>query len=851
MSLVNKSISSLVAGMSQQPSELRFDGQAEEILNGVLDLATGVYKRKGTSHLAELGDPRPVLADIDGIPRGAAMHVWSRDASEKYLIVLANSGISAFTTAGKPIEVRMGEFPPGYRLPVPDAGSYSASTAVAYLRTVNPRSHFRFANLIDHTFILNRSRTVTASTPEGYTLVEDRCYLSFVFAASGVRYNLDIGGQEVSITATSGSTIEIAAKMAAAINNNPSLPTYRASVLNDSSTVRIMSIQGQILETVNISDSYGNQAFNLIHKTVEKFSDLPGLCDTGFMVKVTGSGLTGVGYWVRYNGRNWVETRDPNIGLSHINENTMPHALSRGSDGKFYFHPVVWNDRKVGDNKTNPMPSFVGRVIQDLFIYRGRLGFLAEENVILSAATDYFNFWRNTATTTLDTDPIDVTSSAAKAVNFRHAVPFNKELLLFSDNGQFVMNATGTLTSHTVSITETTSYACSPNVRPVNMGKTVTFAVSKKDGTSMREYYAMASGSGISTESSDITAHVPRLLPPNVLEVAMSQEDEMLAVLTEEDDKVFIYKSAWEGNEKVQSAWCVWGIGPTNEFNEVGTIKYKTQVISIEFIDSELFILVGRDNELFLEKIVLTNTTHDGILPFEVSLDRRFIVTGGAYDPASDRTSFKLPYIDDRTRGIIVEGTPAAQAERAAPRPTVGMPIPIEVTKQYGHTMWVDGNWSGLTIVWGVPFRFAYIFSRQFLRDQKGVPMTHTKVRMRRFGLRYNRDGEFAVLVFPTNRVRSGTVFKIDTDGLPLYGIEGAQYWHYHYRPTYANSTVASKITEEDYLMIEKPTGHFEFPVMLRADEVTIGITSDSYVPPSFYAAEWEGFMTARSQRVG
>ena len=78
----------------------------------------------------------------------------------------------------------------------------------------------------------------------------------------------------------------------------------------------------------------------------------------------------------------------------------MPHALVRRVDVNgnkyFAFETVNWNDRLVGDDTTNPKPSFVDHEISHIFFYRNRMGFLSGQNVVLSKAGDLFNFCNTT-----------------------------------------------------------------------------------------------------------------------------------------------------------------------------------------------------------------------------------------------------------------------------------------------------------------------------------------------------------------------------------------------------------------------------------------------------------------------
>ena len=63
----------------------------------------------------------------------------------------------------------------------------------------------------------------------------------------------------------------------------------------------------------------------------------------------------------------------------------------------------------------------------------------------MSRSGEFLNFFPETITQTLDTDPIDVASTHTKVSILRHAVSFDEELLLFSDQTQFVLKGGATL----------------------------------------------------------------------------------------------------------------------------------------------------------------------------------------------------------------------------------------------------------------------------------------------------------------------------------------------------------------------------------------------------------------------
>ena len=113
-------------------------------------------------------------------------------------------------------------------------------------------------------------------------------------------------------------------------------------------------------------------------------------------------------YWVKFvaddgtgGSGQWEETAAPGIDKEY-DASLMPHQLVRNADGTFTFEQATWAYRLVGDDDTNPAASFVGKKIKDVFFFKNRLGFVADENVIFSEASEYFNFWRTTVTQLLD-----------------------------------------------------------------------------------------------------------------------------------------------------------------------------------------------------------------------------------------------------------------------------------------------------------------------------------------------------------------------------------------------------------------------------------------------------------------
>ena len=180
---------------------------------------------------------------------------------------------------------------------------------------------------------------------------------------------------------------------------------------------------------------------------------------------------------------SWVETVAPSIS-SGVSSSTLPISLVSTGVNSFTLQETQFSERLVGDDNSNPLPSFVSQTIKNIFFFKNRLGFLSNENVIISesglgaldASGDLvFNFGRTSVTTLLDSDPIDVSVSSSRVTNLKSAKGFQENLILFSENGQFVLKGGDILTPRTVSITPITNFSFEDQVDPLPLGSYIYF----------------------------------------------------------------------------------------------------------------------------------------------------------------------------------------------------------------------------------------------------------------------------------------------------------------------------------------------------------------------------------------
>ena len=367
----------------------------------------------------------------------------------------------------------------------------------------------------------------------------------------------------------------------------------------------------------------------------------------------------------RFGEGVWEEVAAPGITTT-LDNDTMPLQLTRATPGTydtinggggttayangfFRFAYPTWGKRDVGDDITNPEPTFVGNPIQRMFFFRNRIGLLSKENVILSRVNEYENFWVKTAMAISNADPIDLQSSSVYPTKLYDAVETNTGLIIFSASEQFLLSsgAEALLTPETAKITYLASYAFNPDTSAVSLGTTVGFLNSTARDA---RFYELANASTREPptimEQSKI---IGKIFPQTLTLISASTENDLLLFATDSTlhtstNEVWGYKWFEAGDRRAQSAWFRWTM-PNN-------------VVFHTILDDKYYVVLNTGSTYTLERFDIKfdpDTLAIGTYPDEnrVHLDtKKKIVTGNiTYDSQEDISTFTLPsgYYSNKT----------------------------------------------------------------------------------------------------------------------------------------------------------------------------------------------------------
>ena len=782
MGMISSAIPNLVQGVSQQSPALRLSSQAELQVNAFPSLVEGLQKRPPLEHVATISNTTTT---------GSFTHLINRDVNERYFVFInASNAIEIYDLAGNQKTVTY-----------PDGTSYLDSTS--------PATDFRAVTVADYTFIVNSTKTV-AMDPALTPLYP---YTGLVAVKQGdynQRFTIFIDGAEAANITTSGTdqvetrTDDIASRLASAVNGQPGL-NARA----DGSTVVIYK-DGNAQFDLATYDSLGDEGLSPTVGTVQRFDELPAKAPHGYVAHVQGDQTNDFDdYYVKFESDNagqtevadgtWIEWVKPNITYQ-LDASTMPHLLIRQSDGSFTFEEANWGDRAVGDLVSNSDPSFVDREIADVFFFQNRLGILAGENVVMSRTSDYFDFFAQTARTLLDSERIDVAASHTKVSTLKHAIPFDRKLLLFSDQTQFILKGADFITPKNTSISQTTEYEASTTAKPASAGSVVFFPAKRGGFTSVREYYVIDDTDR--SDAQDVTSHVAKYVPDGVYKMSASTGENALAVLTnQDDDTLYLYKYHFAGREKVQSAWFKY------------TLK-GCSILSAEFIESALYIVANKSGHTVLFQIHFDAGRFDTDQSYVTRLDFRLTESEvtTSYNAGNNQTTIVTPY--PLTDPVVVT--------RGSLQGTI-----IDNVSSSGSTIVVAGDKTSTEFYVGERYTMTYEFSEPTLKEPTAtggrVSIAGGRLQIKHWLLRYQDSGDFKV---KTEVKGSSNVQSFDFTGRIIGGG--------------ANLLGTTTLT----------SGDFKFPVMSKADRVKVTIESDSHLPCQFLSAEWEGNMHLRSRRV-
>ncbi len=728
------------------------------------------------------------------------------------------------------------------------------------------------ARLVSNTITINGSVSIGSSTVTSVTADDiEELHTGETITGTGIPANTFVGA--VNTTALTFTLVnEAGAAVNATANGSGSYTIGRGldqvdihNELNfeiqDSQILITCANANRSITSIIAADARGNTLMSGFSSQITNITELPSFSWEGYTVLVAPDGAGDQSsYYLRFNAENTTTNGDFGRGVweesagwgtrGQYEDASMPHAFVhyRNDNGltRFTFQPFSgtdytdgsttiaipgWTNRLAGDEDELPGPSFVGNTINDIVFFKNRLGFVSGENVILSEAGAYYNFWQQSALQVVDSDPIDLTAVSNDVAVLNYALQQQDELILFSNENQFRLYSGDNVTfsPETASVGRISSITMEPDVRPEQVGPQVIFPVKEGDFTGLHTFITTDRTVGINLgQTAVITETVPKYIPKNIDALAVSRTDQYLVALSRDDnDALYVYQFFWEASggslTNRQNAWHKW------------TFPNK-QIHWCDFVEGTLFKLVEYDNdgtaEYYLEGL---NASRPPQNPNELFLLDRQLASSittdigsvtFSYDAATNKTTVNLPYRTVNTSQFAVIRVDATDTAESQKRWVVATDIPANVTSFVCDSL---GDFSSSSWVFGEQFTFTFRPPQLMPYSRTATENTFIGNRTGRLQLRYldvyyNDSRYFTVEVTPKHRDK--VTYEFDRRE-PLNG-----------------NIVISE--EEDF-----DESKFRAYIQSKNDQVTVELVNDSIDQAKFIALEWTGLYFDVARKYG
>ena len=447
----------------------------------------------------------------------------------------------------------------------------------------------------------------------------------------------------------------------------------------------------------------------VMQSSVNDVTRLPNQCKHGYIVKVSNSRMSEEDdYYVRFDGENnrdgsgsWSECAKPGIPKTLTNMPLVIQRTALANQGTsteiatFTIRQFTYADRLIGDEQTNPLPSFVGQRINKVLFFRNRLAFLSGSNVITArpGSIGEPDFFAESALTVSASDPIDISSASTFPSELFDGIAINAGLVVFSTNQQFLLASDDTvLNPDTAKLRSISTFNYNKDIAPISLGTTLGYVDNSGKFSRFNEM-ANISREGQPTVV-EVSKIVPTLLPKDIDLLTNSRENSIIlyAKSGAADSLVYGYKYLNIGDKRQQAAWFKW--------------KLNRPILYHFIIDDEYYYL---DADYYLQKIRLVQTTEDPSIvqdnvDFLLHVDNHTTVSGGSFNSTTNLTTFSgvswLNTVSSPNHDLVVidTNTNSTRVGRYA-KPTVS-----------GTNFTLPGNWSSATLTIG----YIYPYEVQF-----------------------------------------------------------------------------------------------------------------------------------------
>ena len=391
--------------------------------------------------------------------------------------------------------------------------------------------------------------------------------------------------------------------------------------------------------------------------------------------------------------------------------------------------------RNAGDEDSNELHEWMTYGITGMGTYQGRLVLMSGPLVSLSASNKPRHFFRTTVSSLLNSDPIEVGAGMNSAAAYEWAIPFNKDLVLFSRAYQAVIPSGNTaVTPSTATVVPTSAHETDTTSIPITLGRTLMYCTPKSEDFFGAMEMIPSNYTDSQYVSQDSTPHLPKYMGGRC-RFAVSSGVASLALVAPSGDpySLIVHEYHWDDDTKVQQSWHQW----TFEY-PIATAYFASDVVVLVFVQNGQVVIgtidprAGALNAQSERRPFLDLNVSLSIVGHVVTLPKWMLT----FDPA----------IAGKLGLVSLTGALAGE--------------PVGFTVNGGTLRTVLSHPSG-TVCIGVPFYSGVIPSPPVVKDYNDQTIHSGKATLQRFMIGTKNSSEFKVTV--TDAYSTGEELAVPT----------------------------------------------------------------------------------------
>ncbi len=249
---------------------------------------------------------------------------------------------------------------------------------------------------------------------------------------------------------------------------------------------------------------------------------------------------------------------------------------------------TAFEGRNAGNDDSNELHEWMTYGITGMGTYQGRLVLMSGPLVSLSASNKPRQFFRSTVSSLLNSDAIEVGAGMNSAAAYEWAIPFQKDLVLFSRTYQAVIpSGNSAITPATATVVPTSTHETDTTSSPITLGRTLMYSTPKSEDFFGAMEMIPSNYTDSQYVSQDSTPHLPKFMGGRC-RFAVSSGVASLALFSPSGDpySLAVYEYYWDGETKVQQAWHQW----TFEY-PIACAYFASDVVVLAFIQNGNIVL--------------------------------------------------------------------------------------------------------------------------------------------------------------------------------------------------------------------------------------------------------------------